>query len=115
MTKTSLTDFNQNFLSFLDNSPTPFHAVSTLSAQLEANGFERLDELDAWGALSAGQYYVTRNDSSIIAFTLPKPSLAETGFHMVGAHTDSPCLKVKPKPEKVKHTLMQLGVEVYGG
>ncbi|MBL1320863.1 MAG: M18 family aminopeptidase [Methylophaga sp.] len=115
MTKTSLTEFNQNFLSFLDNSPTPFHAVSTMSAQLETNGFERLDELDAWGALSAGQYYVTRNDSSIIAFTLPKAALAETGFHMVGAHTDSPCLKVKPKPETIKQSLLQLGVEVYGG
>jgi len=115
MTKKSLTGFNQNLLSFLDNSSTPFHAVSTMVEQLEANDFKRLDELDVWGELSAGRYYVTRNDSSIIAFALPKVNLAETGFHMVGAHTDSPCLKVKPKPEQVKHTLMQLGVEVYGG
>jgi len=111
----SLTAFNQNLLTFLDNSPTPFHIVSTMVEQLEENGFKRLDELEVWGTLLAGCYYVTRNDSSIIAFTLPKSDLAKMGFHMVGAHTDSPCLKVKPKPEKVKHSLMQLGVEVYGG
>ena len=115
MVQTSLTEFNQNLLSFLDSSPTSFHAVSSMTAQLEAGGFKRLDELDAWGTLSAGRYYVARNDSSLIAFTLPETALAELGFHMMGAHTDSPCLKVKPKPEKVKHTLMQLGVEVYGG
>ncbi len=115
MTQTSLTDFNQGLLSFLDKSPTPFHAVATMVEQLELNNFKRLDELDAWGKLSAGRYYVTRNDSSIIAFTLPKANLAETGFHMVGAHTDSPCLKVKPQPETIKQSLLQLGVEVYGG
>ena len=115
MSQISLADFNQNFLSFLDSSPTPFHAVSAMSIQLENNGFTHLDELDAWGELSSGRYYVTRNDSSIIAFTLAKANLAETGFHMVGAHTDSPCLKVKPQPETIKQSLLQLGVEVYGG
>jgi len=108
-------DFNQNLLSFLDKSPTPFHAVSSMSECLEKNGFIQLDELDVWGTLSAGKYYITRNESSLIAFTLAEDDLAETGFKMVGAHTDSPCLKVKPKPEKIKHNLVQLGVEVYGG
>ena len=112
---TSLVDFNQGLLSFLDDSPTPFHAVATMIAQLEEQGFKVLNELDSWGELSAGHYYVTRNASSIIAFTLPDTSLADTGFHMVGAHTDSPCLKVKPQPETVKQSLLQLGVEVYGG
>lgn len=115
MTPMSLTAFNQNLLTFLDNSPTPFHAVSTMIDALELNGCKRLDELDVWGELSAGRYYVTRNDSSIIAFTLPKNNLAESGFNMVGAHTDSPCLKVKPQPETIKQSLLQLGVEVYGG
>jgi len=108
-------DFNQNLLSFLDKSPTPFHAVSSMSECLEKNEFIKLDERDVWGTLSAGKYYITRNESSLIAFTLAEDDLAETGFKMVGAHTDSPCLKVKPKPEKIKHNLVQLGVEVYGG
>lgn len=108
-------DFNQNLLNFLDKSPTPFHAVSAMSECLDKNGFKQLDELDAWGTLSAGKYYITRNESSLIAFTLAEDALAETGFKMVGAHTDSPCLKVKPKPERIKHNLVQLGVEVYGG
>ena len=111
----SLLDFNHGLLSFLNDSPTPFHAVLTMATQLESQGFKVLNELDTWGELAAGRYYVTRNASSIIAFTLPDAYLADSGFNMVGAHTDSPCLKVKPQPETIKHNLLQLGVEVYGG
>jgi len=107
--------FNDDLLEFLDKSPTPFHAVSTMIEQLEKNGFQALNERDVWGELPAACYYVTRNDSSIIAFTLPDSDLAESGFNMVGAHTDSPCLKVKPQPEQNTESLFQLGVEVYGG
>tara|TARA_R110001606_G_scaffold395664_2_gene568395 strand:- start:8773 stop:10068 length:1296 start_codon:yes stop_codon:yes gene_type:complete len=113
--RTDITEFNQNLLRFLDASPTPFHAVESMRVRLDEQGFEFLDEKEAWGKLAAGRYYVTRNDSSILAFTLPDIDLAATGFHMVGTHTDSPCLQVKPRPEKVSHTLWQLGVEVYGG
>jgi len=115
MDSAPITEFNQNLLEFLDKSPTPFHAVAAMSEYLEKDGFRKLNELDTWGTLSAGKYYITRNDSSLIAFTLPEVDVAETGFKMVGAHTDSPCLKVKPQPEKIKHNLVQLGVEVYGG
>jgi len=115
MANSSITEFNNDLLSFLDKSPTPFHAVQTMIDALQAKGFKPLSEKDAWGTLSAGRYYVTRNDSSIVAFNLPEAPIAEIGFRMVGAHTDSPCLKVKPQPEKVKHSLWQLGVEVYGG
>lgn len=112
---TVLTQFNQGLCQFLDASPTPFHAVNSMSDRLERHNYQRLDELDSWGSLPAGRYYVTRNESSIVAFNLPNKDLAEIGFRMVGAHTDSPCLQVKPRPETVKHTLWQLGVEVYGG
>ncbi|PCJ32060.1 MAG: M18 family aminopeptidase [Gammaproteobacteria bacterium] len=115
MANSSITDFNRQLLSFLANSPTPFHAVAEMTKQLEQSGFKQLNEVDKWGTLSAGKYYVTRNSSSLVAFTLTEHSLAETGFHMVGAHTDSPCLHVKPSPEQEKHDLWQLGVEVYGG
>ncbi len=111
----SSNSFNQGLCDFLDQSPTPYHAVATMMLLLEQQGFKRLFEGDSWGRLSAGKYYVTRNDSSIIAFNLTDAELIETGIHMVGAHTDSPCLKVKPKPGKVQQTLFQLGVEVYGG
>ena len=107
--------FNQDLCGFLDASPTPFHAVATMVAHLRQHGFVALDETAAWGKLNPGRYYVTRNESSIIAFTLCADDLAETGLRMMGAHTDSPCLKIKPRPEKVKHGLLQLGVEVYGG
>jgi len=115
MDNAPIIDFNQNLLSFLDKSPTPFHAVAAMSECLERNDFQKLDELETWGKLSAGKYYITRNESSLIAFTLGEEELAETGFKMVGAHTDSPCLKIKPQPERIKHNLVQLGVEVYGG
>ena len=108
--------FNEGLLKFIDASPTPFHAVATMQAALLKAGFQELKETTAWGTLEAGGYFLTRNASSIIAFFLPdNVNLAETGMHMVGAHTDSPCLKVKPQPEKVSQTLWQLGVEVYGG
>lgn len=113
--RTAVAEFNQHLLAFLDASPTPFHAVKNIQTRLNENGFQSLDEKEVWGKLTAGYYYVTRNDSSIVAFTLPDVDLASTGFHMAGTHTDSPCLHVKPRPEKISHTMWQLGVEVYGG
>ena len=114
-------EFTNGLLTFIENSPTPFHAVENMVSILRDNGFEALNEPDEWqekikqgGNGQAGRYYVTRNDSSIIAFTLNQP-LPEKGFRMVGAHTDSPCLKVKPKPEIINNRYLQLGVEVYGG
>ncbi len=107
-------EYVDGLLEFLKNSPTPFHAVEQMVQQLELAGFERLSEADAWTLGKAGKYYVTRSDASIIAFTLAADP-ATTGFRMVGAHTDSPCLKVKPKPELVQSGYYQLAVEVYGG
>ncbi|MAX50415.1 MAG: M18 family aminopeptidase [Methylophaga sp.] len=112
--KYSPSDFNQGLCQFLDASPTPYHAVASLQTLLEDKGFEQLHEADSWGQLNAGHYFVIR-EASIIAFTLTGDDLSNTGIRMVGAHTDSPCLKVKPKPEKVQQSLFQLGVEVYGG
>lgn len=111
----STTEFNQGLCAFLDQSPTPYHAVASMKQLLQEKGFVALHEGDSWGQLNPGRYYVTRNDASIIAFNLAADDLAEHGIHMVGAHTDSPCIKVKPQPEKVQKTLLQLGVEVYGG
>ncbi len=110
-----MNQFNNALCAFLDASPTPFHAVDSMKIELSRKGFTELKETQVWGTLVAGGYFITRNDSSLIAFTVTDSDLADTGIRMVGAHTDSPCLQVKPKPEKVAQTLAQLGVEVYGG
>ncbi|MDD7804509.1 MAG: M18 family aminopeptidase [Endozoicomonas sp. (ex Botrylloides leachii)] len=104
--------FNQALLDFLHASPTPYHAVKNMSDILDANGFQKLLEGESWSLKSKGRYYVTRNDASIVAFCIGDHN---KGMRMVGAHTDSPCLKVKPQPEITKHNYLQLGVEVYGG
>ena len=101
---------------FLQSSPTPYHAVKAMAKRLDVAGYQYLDEADSWTLSEGGCYYTVRNGSSIIAWCLPKAkSVIESGFRMVGAHTDSPCLKVKPQPEIHKHDYQQLGVEVYGG
>ena len=108
-------EFNSALLRFIDQSPTPFHAVSTMATALIAAGYEKLDEGESWQLVKGGKYYVTRNDSSIIAFIMGHNDAQEHGVRMVGAHTDSPCLRVKPNPEIHCQGYFQLGVEIYGG
>jgi len=110
-------NFVNGLIEFIKKSPTPFHAVQTMVEILEDAGFKRLSETDQWSVdkQPAGERcFVTRNDSSIIAFQMNQ-SLLEHGIRMLGAHTDSPCLKVKPNPEIINNHYLQLGVEVYGG
>lgn len=106
--------FNYDLMDFLAMSPTPFHAVEQIIYKLECAGYQRLFEADSWELEASQGYYVTRNDSSIIAFKLGEDPVAK-GINMVGAHTDSPCLKVKPQPDILFNGYYQLGVEVYGG
>ena len=112
MTSTSLTG---QLIEFIQRSPTPFHATLEIRNRLLDAGFVILAESDCWTLEAGGRYLVVRNDSSIIAFTLGAGPPAETGFRMVGAHTDSPCLHVKPQPQNLNQGYQQLGVEVYGG
>ena len=105
---------NQGLLDYLQQSPTPFHATTNLASILSDDGFTELDEAETW-KVKSGKYFVTRNQSSIVAFVMGKRNPAETGIRMSGAHTDSPCLKVKPRPETYCQGYLQLGVEVYGG
>ena len=107
--------FNRELGDFIDQSPTPFHAVSTMSEMLTEAGFTGLSEAEEWSLQQGGKYFVTRNGSSLIAFVAGTDSLAKTGIRMAGAHTDSPCLMVKPQPELLNNQYYQLGVEVYGG
>jgi len=106
--------FNFDLMDFIGLSPTPFHAVEGMIYKLECAGYQRIFEADCWQLKENQGYYVTRNDSSIIAFKLGEDPVVN-GINMLGAHTDSPCLKVKPEPDMLKKGYYQLGVEVYGG
>ena len=106
--------FNYDLMDFIAMSPTPFHAVEQIVYKLECAGYQRLYEADSWQLENGQGYYVTRNDSSIIAFKMGE-NIVSNGIQMVGAHTDSPCLKVKPEPDMLTKGYYQLGVEVYGG
>lgn len=108
-------DFNAELLAFLKASPTAFHATQNLASYLRREGFTQLRETDPWKLTPGQRYFFTRNDSSIVAFIYGKTPLLETGIRMLGAHTDSPCLKVKPRAELNRRGYYQLGVEVYGG
>lgn len=108
-------DVNRKLQKYLSESPTPYHAVQTTMRLLDAAGFSRLHERDAWQLQPGERYYVTRHDSSLLAFVYGESDLRSTGVRMIGAHTDSPCLKVKPRPEKVANSYLQLGIETYGG
>lgn len=107
--------YPQELIRFLEHSPTAFHATACAARMLGACGFRRLDEKEDWGGLGPGSYLVIRNDSSLIAFTLPRGTAACQALRMAGAHTDSPALRVKPKAVYSSGGYVQLGVEMYGG
>lgn len=108
-------DLNASLCEFIQASPTPFHAVENLSKELVQAGYQLLHESESWQLKAEQGYFVCRNASSLIAFRTGTGDLQETGFKMVGAHTDSPCLKVKPQASLLNKSYGQCGVEVYGG
>jgi aspartyl aminopeptidase len=105
-------DFNQSLLGFLQASPTPFHATISMANTLISAGYTELFEDQSWQLKEQAGYFIRRNDSSIIAIWLADKSQA---LRLLGAHTDSPCLKVKPNANLTGKGYFQLGVEVYGG
>jgi len=105
----------QDLLDFIDASPSPWHVIASLEQCLHEFDFQRLDEKEPWSLTAGGRYYVIRDDSSIIIFVAGSKNLAETGFNIVGAHTDSPGLRIKPNPVLINEKYIRLAVEVYGG
>lgn len=99
---------------FVQASPSSYHAAAEAVRRLEERGFTRLGETDAWTIEPSGRYVVAR-DGSVIAFVLPADAGPLTPFTIVGAHTDSPGFKLKPKPTTTSAGWWQVGVEVYGG
>ena len=99
---------------FLRQSPTAFHAVEALTQALCAQGFERLQECDRWRLSPGGKYVVTRNRSSLIAFTLPEGGCGS--FRLIASHSDSPTFRIKENAElEVRGKYVQLNTERYGG
>ena len=106
----------REMLDFIEKSPTCFQAVENLKADLEGQGFQELKEAGEWKIQAGGGYFVTRNDSSLIAFRLPADGSGVKGFHICASHSDSPCFKVKESPEmSVEGVYVKLNTEKYGG
>ena len=107
----------KRLLSFLDASPVNFLAVKNLTEELQQHGYRRIDTTEALGTVKAGdKFFVTKNGSSIYAFQIGRKPLAETGFHMICAHCDSPTFRIKPHAEiDCEGGIVKLNTEVYGG
>jgi aspartyl aminopeptidase len=100
-------------IEFIDASPSPHHAVAAVSSRLHEQGFETVDETEPWPT-GPGRYLVIRG-ASLVAWQVKPGASPLAGFRIVGAHTDSPNLRVKPRPDTGSQGCRQLGVEVYGG
>lgn len=104
------------YLSFVNSSPSQFHAVATTVAKLVAAGFQQVCEKDAqWNVKAGGKYFYTRNQSSVVSFAVGEKWVPGNGFTITAAHTDSPVLKLKPVSKVAKNGYLQVGVECYGG
>ncbi|MDE6387371.1 MAG: M18 family aminopeptidase [Lachnospiraceae bacterium] len=116
MDKHTQQQFAENVLQYLNDSPTAYHAVENAVRMLKDHAFQELKETKKWSLHAGGRYFVVKNHSCIIAFTVGDGDLAQEGFRIIGAHTDSPSLKIKPGACVVTPDgYVKLNVEVYGG
>ena len=105
---------NAKLFDFLDHSPVPFFAVKNMKTALQEAGFTELYESARWQLEAGGAYFVTRNDSALIAFRIPRKDF--TGFQIMASHCDSPVFKIKPNADiTVENKYVKLNVEKYGG
>ena len=105
---------NQELFSFIESSPTAFHAVETMKQMLDAEGYQQLLESRTWELQTGGKYYVMRNGTSLLAFRIPKREF--TGFQVMAGHSDSPTFRIKENPEmETEGAYVKLNVEKYGG
>ncbi|MFF5969120.1 M18 family aminopeptidase [Streptomyces collinus] len=102
-----------DLMTFLAASPSPYHAVANAAERLEKAGFRQVAETDAWDGTSGGKYVL--RGGAIVAWYVPEGAAPHTPFRIVGAHTDSPNLRVKPLPDSGAHGWRQVAVEIYGG
>ena len=109
-----MTDAVADLLAFIDRSPTPYHAVAESVARLSAVGFSEAQEAELWDLAPGDRRVVVRGDGSLLAFQVGSVSPAVGGFRIVGAHTDSPNLRIKPRADLTAHGYRQFAVEPYG-
>ncbi len=107
--------FTKKFFNFLNSSPTPYHAISVMAIHFLEQGYQQLFENERWELEKGKSYFTIRDDGALVAFTLGFNPPEQQGFRILGAHSDSPCLQIKPLPGVNKLDYHQLGVEVYGG
>lgn len=116
MDKQTQQKFSENMLQYLNDSPTVYHAAENAAEMLKCHDFQELKETEKWSLHAGGKYFVVKNHSCIIAFTVGDGDLAQEGFRIIGAHTDSISLKIKPGACTVSPDgYVKLNVEVYGG
>jgi aspartyl aminopeptidase len=115
MTRSPAPEPADDLLDYVRASPTPWHAVAETVRRLEDAGFRRLDEGDPWTVAPGDRVYVVRAGSTIAALEIGEAAPEASGIRWVGAHTDSPNLRVKPNPDLKRSGQYQVGVEVYGG
>ncbi|RNA11854.1 aspartyl aminopeptidase isoform X2 [Brachionus plicatilis] len=111
----SIKENASKFLNFLNNNPTPYHVVESARQMLSQAGFQELRIAEQWSVRNGGKYFLTKNESTLMAFVVGGKYQSGNGFAVVGAHTDSPALKVKLVSKKSKVGYLQVGVECYGG
>lgn len=107
--------FAREVIEFIDESPSTYHVVKNCSDILDENGFERIMLREKWEIKKGGKYFLKKSSSTIIAFTVGEDFDVKNGFKIFGAHTDSPCFRIKPSPEIVTENVVRLNTEVYGG
>lgn len=112
----NIKEFGNDLIDFLYESPTAFHAVENAEKLLCKNDFEKINLLDKWNLKLGGKYYVKKNESAIVAFTINSNNIEEEGFRIIGSHSDSPSFRIKPNAEmEAEKTYLKLNTEVYGG
>ncbi len=106
----------KDLLNFINNSKSAFHGAYEVKSILDKEGFVEIKECDKWNLQNGGKYYVMKNESAIIGFEIGSGDIAEEGFRLIGAHTDSPGFRIKPHAEMtVEDHYVKLNTEVYGG
>ncbi|KAJ3833958.1 aspartyl aminopeptidase [Lentinula raphanica] len=117
MLSSTVPEAASRLLSFVNGSPTPFHAAQNAVQRLEKVGFSKLKESDSWdkAVKPGGKYFFTRNQSTIVAFTTPRNWKQGTGLSIVATHIDSPNLRIRPISKRTKAGYLQVGIETYGG